>query len=115
MKKTTLQLLTGSALLSTMLLSGCGGETNLRKSESISKSNQPHQITSRTAYNPNMEVAESSDEWHKDVTISSSYDRTIEDDHKLSFDILFNQGISDNTKHFQVYMDTDNNPDTGCL
>ncbi len=108
MKKTTLKLLTGSAILSTLLLSGCGGE--LRNGSIVTKSAQPHHISSRSAYAP---VTDAEDAWHKDVTISSIYDRTIEDNHKLSLDILFNQGISDNAKHFQVYMNTDNNSDTG--
>lgn len=106
-----LKLLTGSVLLSALIFTGCG-DANPRNSENVNVL-QPHQINVRTSSSYSEEVIDNGDEWYKNVSISSIYDRTDENDHKLSLDIVFNQGISSKIKHIHVYMDTDNNANTG--
>jgi len=54
------------------------------------------------------------DVWHhvENVNISASYENNTSTP-KLSLDIKFLESVSTDVKHFQIYIDTDNNASTG--
>lgn len=110
MKNSLFTLFTGSALLSTLLLSGCGGTVQTAETTS---SIQPHTLSTRTSQADKEEKSDFADEWQNYVVMNSSYDRTKQNEHKLSIDIVCQQGISSDVEHFQIFLDTDNNAMTG--
>jgi hypothetical protein len=104
MKNSYLQLARDLLFLTLLFMFiGCGSEGLTRYITPL-----PHKID-----RAEFAVDEQIEQWYKYVSISSSYDRSDENNHKLIFDILFEKGISPNAKHFQVYIDTDYNATTG--
>ena len=112
MKNSLFTLFTGSILLSTVLLSGCGGTVRTADTETTN-SLQPHTLATRTSDNVQDEEVDFMDEWQNYVVMSSLYDRTNPDAENFSIDILCQQGISSDVAHFQIFLDSDNNANTG--
>ena len=99
MNNISLKFFTGSVLLSALIFTGCGGE-NPRNSEDVSTLN-PHKINLRTTGGTNSS-------WHGDVSMSANYT-----DGNFAINVLFDQGITSDVKHIHLYIDVDDNPNTG--
>jgi len=112
LKNSLFTLFTGSALLSTLLLSGCGGTVRTADTETQSTL-QPHALTVRTSEVDKDENIDFADEWQNYVVMDASYNRTNHNAHKLSISIVCQQGVSSDVAHFQIFLDTDNNTQTG--
>ena len=96
MKNRSLKLLTGTAILATLLLSGCGGGAD----NSITK--QPHD-TSKLGRTVAIEK-----DWTWDVSFS-----LIKLDDTTVVQAHFWEGVPKDLKNFQVFVDLDNDENTG--
>ncbi len=94
MKQITLTLLTGSILASSLLLSGCG--------ESTTSVNTP-QDTSKLIRGVSIET-----DWTWEVGTDGR-----QNGNNVGFTTYFMKGIPSEVKHFQYFLDTDNNAATG--
>ena len=110
MTNKTIKLITSSTVLASLLLTGCGESIRDNMDNSTPTA---HFIKNRTAVSPATPIKENVDQWQNYNKITTSYDMTDATDHKLNIDITFEQGISNNAKHFQIYLDTDFNASTG--
>ena len=98
MKNRNIKLLTGSALLATILLSGCGGEGD----SGVTK--QPHD-TSKLGRTVGVE---------KDWTWNVSFSADIASGgNNTSVQANFWEGIPDNIENFQTFIDMDSDANTG--
>ncbi len=97
MKNRNLKLLTGSAILSTLLLSGCGGGAD----SGVTK--QPHD-TSKLGRMVSVER-----DWTWDVSSKA----VMKKDGDISIFTNFWAGLPDNIENFQYFIDMDSNIDTG--
>ncbi len=98
MKHNFLKLLSGSALLSLSLLTGCGGTVN-----SDASLNQPRDTTKLIRA-----VAEDETDWTWFVGTDGLHSGS-----NLTLDVYFMNNIPAEVEHFQYFLDTDNNAATG--
>ncbi len=96
MKQITLSLVTGSLLASTLLLSGCG--------ESATSNVKAPKDTSKLI----RAVADDATDWTWQVGTDGT-----QNGNNAGFTTYFMQGIPNEVKHFQYFLDTDNNANTG--
>jgi len=107
MKNKYLKLVLGSVLLASLLYTGCGSSDNSKQDEVSTL--QPHKVVSRVK----LQKVNGTDVWYKDVSISATYDKRDKDDHKFALTVTFNKGVPSNIEHFQIYLNTDNDNNTG--
>jgi len=116
LKNSYLTLFTGSVLLSSMLLTGCGGTVQTDNAVNANTM-QPHQVISRTTANENNDDSivsnDYADNWQEYVSMTSTYDRSHNNTDNFSLNIKCEKGISSDVAHFQIFVDTDNNKATG--
>ena len=99
------KLVLGSFVTAAVIFSGCGGVATDTK-ENIQKSiKQPHKVVRVLDYD-----AEHADDWQNFVDMRASYD---ESDNNFILDVTFNEGITYDVEHFQIYLDTDYRVRTG--
>ncbi len=93
--------LSNTLILSLLLLSGCDSTLPLGEEK-------PHQV------NNTSRPINTTDIWHHPeyVNIDASYDKSLAAP-ILSLEINFIKPITPDVKHFQIYIDADNNPQTG--
>jgi len=101
MKNRSLKLLTGTAILATLLLSGCGGGAD----NSITK--QPHD-TSKLGRTVSLEK-----DWTWDVSFSTHVAALNDTTDETFVEAHFWEGLPDNIKNFQIFLDMDNDTSTG--
>jgi len=84
-----------------LLLTGCDTVAPLEDEQPHQVSNEPRPLNTK-------------DIWHHPeyVNIDASYDKTLSAS-MLSIDINFIKPITPDVKHFQIYIDADNNTQTG--
>jgi len=116
-----LKIFSVSMLLFTSLYTGCGSNDTNNQSNNLDLE-QPKVNTGTTNLSKdkvntgttNLSKDNIKDDiWTKDISISSTYDRTDENDHKFSLLITFNKNIPSDIKHFQIYLNIDNDNNTG--
>ena len=100
MKNTFLTLLTGSVLLSSVILTGCGGVAK-NDNTTAKKPQNTLRVTRDTGG-----IQETDWTWY--VDIQSQYSAS-----NFSLDVNFAQGIPSEVVHLQYFLDTDNNAATG--
>jgi hypothetical protein len=96
-----LKLFTGSAVLASILLVGCGESNNSNDSEK-----KPHSMEK------SIRTVDLGTDWTWFVDMQSELS-IVDENHKLSFDVNFYEGIPSEIKHLQYFLDTDNNDSTG--
>jgi len=104
MKKFFPKLVLGSFFASVIIFNGCGGDTADTKT-AIQTNKQPHKILKVLDYE-----ADHADDWQNFVDMKSSFELNNEN---FILDITFNEGITTDVAHFQIYLNTDSDRYTG--
>jgi hypothetical protein len=106
MNKLFSRLTFGSIIITAIIFGGCGGGgVTTDTKANIQENKQPHKVTRVLDYD-----ADHADDWQNFVDIKASFD---DDDNNFILDITFNEGITTDVAHFQIYLNTDNDRYTG--
>jgi hypothetical protein len=105
MKKVFSKFILGLFAVSTVIFNGCGGVTTDTKTNIQKSSKQPHKVTRVLDYD-----ADHADDWQDFVDMKASYD---ESDNNFILNVTFDEGITYDVEHFQIYLDTDYSVRTG--
>ena len=105
MRKNLTKLLTTSLLTSAFIFAGCGGDTQTADGATANKAHQVTIKKPRAGENiPDIDM------WQNFVDISSVYD---ENNQKIRINVHCNKGVSPDVHTYQVYIDIDQNSQTG--
>ncbi len=106
MRKTLLQALAPSLVVSAFLFSGCGDTTT--DTETILNQEQAHEVKiTKGLFNF---LLPDEDIWHTAVNVTSTYNKS---DKSININALCKKGISSDVSTYQVYINTDNKFYTG--
>ena len=101
MSKNFSKLILGSFVTAAVIFSGCGGTADTQQSSS----KQAHKIKRVLDYS-----ADHADDWQNYVDMKASFELNNEN---FILDITFNEGITTDVAHFQIYLNTDSDGYTG--
>jgi len=95
------KLILGSFVTAAVIFNGCGGTADTQQNSS----KQPHKVSRVLDYE-----ADHADDWQNYVDIKASYETST---NNVILDITFNEGITSDVSHFQIYLNNDGKHHTG--